>query len=385
MKTFEYRLYPTKAQGKQLMVCLAESRYLYNEMLEQAKAEYERTGKFLFKYALTAAFKGRGGDTVPATVVQTLADRLDKALRRFIASRTLELPVGFPRFKQPNHWHSIHLRQYGAGRDAGLDPDGKHLRVPGKIGKSIKVKLHRPLVGTPKTCHIVLRADRHWYALIVCEDLAPVSSDAAATPTKPDVGLDVGLRYFLADSEGNTIPNPTFFRSSHATLRRKQRKLSRCKRGSRSRRKVARSVAQTHLKIARQRRDFLFKTAKPYAEGYANIYVEDLNVSGMVRNHSLAKSIADASWSEFFTILGHKAESAGARMVKVPAHFTSQRCSGCGELVRKSLSVRTHVCPSCGLVADRDVNAARNILKAGALPAEANGDVGCRSPRSPRL
>ena len=386
MKTFEYRLYPTKAQGKQLLNCLATSRHLYNEMLESLKAHYEATGKFLWKYGLCAAFKGRGGDTIPATTVQTLADRLDKALRRYLAFKVLGKPCGFPRFKSANRWHSIDLRQYGIGRDVYLEADNKHLHVPGKIGKSIKIKLHRPFQGVAKTAHLVLRADGHWYALIVCE--MPEREPAQVTEPKPDIGIDVGLRYFLADSEGNTVPNPTFYRTSQATLRRKQRTLSRRQKGSHHRRKAAKSVAQTHLKISRQRRDFLFKTVKAYAESYEHIFVENLSVNGMVQNHHLAKSIYDASWSDFFNILTYKAESAGHQVVKVPPRYTSQKCSGCGELVPKSLAVRTHVCPHCGLIADRDVNAALNILafgkSAGAPPSEHNGSVGSRAPRSRR-
>lgn len=385
MKTFQFRLYPTRVQSDQLMACLAESRHLYNEMLERTKAEYEKTGKFLWKYGLGTLFKGRSGESVPASTVQTLADRLQKALRRYLAIKELGKPCGFPRFKGPHRWHSIQLRQYGHGRDAYLDTDGKHLHVPGKIGKSIKIKLHRPLEGTPKMVNLVLRADGHWYALIVCET-PPVELSIEG---KPDIGIDVGIRYFLADSEGNTVPNPAFYRTSQATLRRKQRALSRCEDGSKRRKEAARNVAKTHLKIARQRRDFLFKVARPYAERYGRIFIEDLNVNGMVRNHHLAKSIMDASWGEFFDILGQKAESAGAKVINVNPRFTSQRCSRCGELVMKSLAVRTHVCPFCGLIEDRDVNAARNILlaglEAGAPPSEPNGGIGRRAPRSRQL
>src|SRR5215510_10701325 len=133
MRTFEYRLYPTRAQRQQLMDCLVESRAIYNEMLASLKAQYDADGTFPTKYDLTARFKGRGGEYVPATTVQTLADRLTKALKRFLAAKELGLPnVGFPRFKKPNRWHSIQLRQYGTSRDAWLSEDGKHLHVPAK-------------------------------------------------------------------------------------------------------------------------------------------------------------------------------------------------------------------------------------------------------------
>lgn len=154
--------------------------------------------------------------------------------------------------------------------------------------------------------------------------------------------------------------------------------VCRRKKGSHRRRKANREVACKHLKVSRQRRDFHFKTAKHYAEHYSRICVEDLNITGMVRNHHLAKSIHDASWNAFLDILTDKAERSGHVVVRVPARFTTQRCSGCGEYVQKSLSVRTHLCPSCGLVEDRDVNAAKNILqtglRAGAPPSGMGAD-----------
>ena len=138
--------------------------------LPTVKQHYEDKGTFPTKYDLTAQFKGHSGRHVPATTVQMLADRLSKSLKRFLAAKELGLPdVGFPRFKQPNRWHSIQLRQYGTSRDVWLDADNKHLHVPAKIGKSLKIKIHRPIEGKPKTVHLVHRADGHWYALIVCE------------------------------------------------------------------------------------------------------------------------------------------------------------------------------------------------------------------------
>ena len=156
MRTFEFRLYPNKEQARLLMGCLAESRKLYNEMLETVKQHYEDKGTFPTKYDLTAQFKGRSGEHVPATTVQMLADRLSKSLKRFLAAKELGISdVGFPRFKKPNRWHCIQLRQYGTSRDVWLDADNKHLHVPAKIGKSLKIKLHRPIEGTPKTVHLV--------------------------------------------------------------------------------------------------------------------------------------------------------------------------------------------------------------------------------------
>jgi len=227
--------------------------------------------------------------------------RLSKSLKRFLAAKKHDIPyVGFPRFKKPHRWHSIQLRQYGTEsnrRDVMLASDTNHLSVPAKIGKSIEIKLHRPLEGTP------------------------------------------------------------------ITLRRKQRALCRRKKGSHRRRKAAKSVAQTHLKIHRQRRDFHFKGAKQFTDTHSIIVVENLCINTMVRNHSLAKSIMDARWGAFLAILSVKAENAGHRVVRVNPRSTSQKCRACGAIVQKTLSVRTHMCPFCGSVADRDVNAAKNILQ----------------------
>jgi putative transposase len=372
MRTFEYRLYPNKAQRHLLMQCLIETRLIYNDMLAMVKAQYAEQGTFPSKYDLENAFKGKG-EHVPATTMQMLADRLSKSLKRFLAAKENNIPgVGFPRFKKPNRWHSLQLRQYGSAshpRDVRLDPDGKHLQVPAKLGKFLKIKLHRPIEGKPNTAHLVLRADGHWYVLIVCEP-EPVTFHEPAACEHPPIGLDVGLKVFLADSEGHTVANPRYYRTSQKTLRRKQRQLCRRKKGSKRRRKAARSTAQTHLKIARQRRDFHFKVAKQYTEQHGVIAVEDLAITNMVKNHHLAKSIRDASWGAFLTILEEKAARAGHQVIRVNPRFTTQACSNCGELIQKSLSVRTHMCTSCGYVADRDVNAAKNILlKAGAPPS----------------
>ena len=384
MRTFEYRLYPNKVQSRLLMGCLIDSRKLYNEMLETIKQQYAEQGTFPSKYDLTAQFKGRCGEHVPATTVQMLADRLTKALKRYLAAKELGIPdVGFPRWKSPNRWHSIQLRQYS--KDVYLHEDKKHLIVPKKLGHFLKIKLHRPLEGTPKTVHLVHRADGHWYALIVCQT-EPQGKHLPSMCEHPAIGIDVGLKSFLTDSEGNTVENPRFYRTSQKTLRRKQRQLCRRKKGSKRRRKAARNVAKTHLKISRQRRDHHFKVAKQYTESYQRIAVEDLAILNMVKNHHLSKSIMDASWGAFLDILEAKAGNAGHQVVRVNPRFTSQKCYRCGEIVQKSLSVRTHICPFCGFVADRDVNAAKNILlQAGAPPS---GTVSVGSPvelRSPQL
>jgi putative transposase len=261
MRTYEYRLYPNREQRRRLDACLYDSRQIYNEMLEREKQHYAQTGTFLSKYDLTALFKGRSGSYVPASTVQCLADRLDKGLKGFLTHR--DEGWGFPRFKSGRAWHSIQLRQLGND----FTPAGRLLKVPAKLGSAIKIKMHRPYSGTPKTCYLVKRANGQWYALIACEfcQTGDVSHPADA---RASIGIDVGLKVFLTDSDGGTVENPRFFRTSQATLRRKQRRLCARTKGSHRRRKMARSTAQTHLKIERQRRDFHFKTARRYADAY---------------------------------------------------------------------------------------------------------------------
>ena len=253
------------------------------------------------------------------------------------------------------------------------------LRVPKKLGSRLKVKQHRQLEGRPKTAHLVYRADGHWYVLIVC-DLgdAPEKRDGAG------IGLDVGLTHFVADSDGNIVENPRCFMGAAKKLRRAQRKTARRKKGSGRRRKAARQAAKVHLRVARQRKDHAHKTARYYVDRYAFIAVEDLRIENMLKNRHLARAIADAGWYAFKDILVLKAEEAGVRVSEVPPRFTSQRCFNCSEIVQKSLSVRTHVCPYCGYVEERDVHAAKNILRKARTGPSGDNVAGCseRSPRS---
>jgi putative transposase len=183
--------------------------------------------------------------------------------------------------------------------------------------------------------------------------------------TGEETGIDVGLESFLTRADGERVANPRHYRKAEKALKRAQRRVSRRKKGSHRRRKAVKLLAKKHLKVRRQRLDHHHKTALALVQRYDTVYYEALQVANLVQNHHLAKSISDAGWSQFCTILTFKAENAGKRAVAVPPAYTSQVCSGCGVVVAKGLSVRWHACPDCGTSLHRDHNAALNILWAG--------------------
>ncbi|GET36781.1 transposase, IS605 OrfB family protein [Microseira wollei NIES-4236] len=180
-------------------------------------------------------------------------------------------------------------------------------------------------------------------------------------PTGKTIGLDVGLAAFYTDSEGNKVENPRHLLHSEKALKRLHRRVSKKKKGSNNRRKAIKRLGRKHLKVSRQRKDFAVKTALCVVKSRDFVAFEKLQVKNMVKNHHLAKSISDAAWSQFTEWLEYLGKVYGKVVVGVPPQYTSQNCSSCGEIVKKSLSVRTHIC-QCGCVKDRDHNGAINIL-----------------------
>ncbi|MBI5518328.1 MAG: IS200/IS605 family element transposase accessory protein TnpB [Deltaproteobacteria bacterium] len=233
------------------------------------------------------------------------------------------------------------------------------LRLSG-IG-NVKVKLHRKMEGTLKTVGVTCDGDGHWYALVTREVPRKVLPG-----TGHQVGLDVGLRAFVATSDGEWVPNPRPLESARLEVERAQRKVSRRSRGSKRRAKAKRLLARAHARVRNARKDFQHKTARTLVVRNDRLAVEDLNLKGLARGR-LARPIHDAAWGQFVSILAAKAEEAGRELLRVDPRGTSQRCSACDQQVPKDLSVRVHQCPHCGLVLDRDVNAARNILRAPAV------------------
>jgi putative transposase len=224
---------------------------------------------------------------------------------------------------------------------------------------------HRAIEGTVKTLTIRKRGGK-WLACFTCEveaEKLPESNES--------IGIDVGLTYFATLSNGSTVGNPRFFRRDEKALAKAARKQAKTAKRSRARRKANKVLSRIHERIRNRRHDFVHQLARRLVNRYDTIAVEKLNVKGMVSanakqshgNHCLAKSISDASWSTFRSVLTQKAESAARRLVAVEPAYTSHDCSACGFRVRKKLSERVHACPNCGLVLDRDHNAALNLIQ----------------------
>jgi putative transposase len=359
-KTFKYKLNPTSAQEHSLEMVLRRCRTLYHVALEQRQMWWERgQGKGANYYQQKAELPDLK-TTCPeyaevyAQVLQDVILRVDRAFQAFFHRLKAGETPGYPRFQGQGRYHSFTYPQYGGGVvvDGGLLSRSKLGRIP--------IRLHRALEGMPKTVTISREADG-WYVSISCAKTLMQQLPRAGQET----GLDVGLNVFLVTADGESVENPRHYRKAEKQVANAQRRVARRKKGSNRRKKAVALLAKKHQKVRRQRRDFHHKTAPELLRQYDVIHLEDLRVANMVQNHRLAKSISDAGWAKFRAILEAKAAWAGRQVVAVPPAFTSQDCSGCGEPVPKSLSVRTHVCHSCGLVLNRDQNAALNILRAG--------------------
>ena len=212
--------------------------------------------------------------------------------------------------------------------------------------------------------------------------LPDLKQESAPFASLHSIGIDVGLESFLTTSDGDKIQNPRYFRTSEQKLGKSQRLLSRREKGSKRYNKQCEHVANVYEHIANQRRDFHYKTAHRLFLQCEEVAVEDLKICNMVQNHHLSKSISDAGWGNFRLILQSKAANAGKQLTKVNPKYTSQKCSGCEAIVKKSISVRVHCCNDCGLVLDRDHNAAINIKKAAV--ALRGGVVVTDTPETPR-
>ncbi len=362
IKTYQYRIYPTFRQSKILLTWLETLRNLYNQGLSWRKEVYNKTGDTVNWVTQANALPelkqaSPFWSSVHSDVLQDTLRRLDKAYQAFFRRVKAGEAPGFPRFKGAGRYRSMTFSHLSKNLIRNIRKRRARIVVP-KIGH-VTIRYHRPLPDG-KIKHLTIqRKASGWYANIAVE-----IPDVLEVEVKTTIGIDVGIESFLTTSDGDKVHNPQYFRESEKQLTKAQRVLSRREKGSVRYGKQRLHIAKAHEHIVNQRRDFHYKTARWLFAQCEEVAVEELKISNMVKNHHLAKSISDAAWGNFRLILQSKAANAGKQLTKVDPKYTSQKCSRCDSIVPKSLSVRVHDCPDCGLVLDRDHNAAINIKKA---------------------
>jgi len=363
--SYKYRLYPNRAQREMLDRTLDMHRWVYNAALEQRITAYKESGesvRYVQQWAYFRDLRHENPNTLGAlnaSSMQHTMRKLDKAFRAFFKRAKNGEKAGFPRFKSWKRFKSFEYT-YGDGVKAFFDKRGRLMLRLQNIG-NIKVKFHRDFPEGAVIKHVIIKKSLDkWYVIFQIET---PDVEFEITTNNP-VGIDVGLHHLLAFSNNTVIENPRWLRHSLRKLRVAQRSLARKKKGSNRRRKAAYRVAKIHEKIANQRRDFWHKVTRSIVNEFDFIAIEDLSLSFMTRNHHLALSAHDAGLGMFRQFLAYKAAEAGSWVTAENPAYSSQECSGCGEIVEKPLSQRWHSC-TCGTELDRDVNAATVILKRG--------------------
>ncbi len=389
----KYRLFPTRKQAEKLQLTLDRCRELYNAALQERRDAYEvikRRPDFYDEETRKQAVQAQNityysqASQLPeikdlrqdykdihSQVLQDVLRKADKTFKAFFARCKRGATPGYPRYKGRDRYDSFTYPQGGYS----LTHDTRVCLS--KIG-SIKVKLHRPIEGEVKTCTIK-REGTCWYVVFVCDVEAqplPVSDES--------VGIDLGLLHFATLSTGETRENPRYFRKGEKKLALLQQALARKKRGSHRRKKAVKQVAKAHRKVRNQRADFLHKASRQLVNAYGVIVFEELHPANMSRRakpkqdeetgkylpnggsakSGLNKSIHDAGWGQFVQYCTYKAVNAGRNVLFVNPRSTSQVCSGCGQVRKKTLDERWHSC-ECGTELGRDHNAAINILRLG--------------------
>jgi putative transposase len=291
---------------------------------------------------------------------QASAERAIFAIQRFFSNCKAKKPgkKGYPQFKK--HTHSVEYKTSGWA----ISTDKRCLTfTDGFAAGTFRLlgsrDLHFYAPTEIKRVRVIRRADGYYAQFCI-----NVERTEEVVPTGKAIGIDVGLNHFYTDSSGETMTNPRHLRKSEKALKRLQKRVSRKNKGSSNRKKAINKLGRKHLKVSRQRKDFAIKTALYVVKSSDFVAYENLQVSNMVKNHKLAKSISDVAWSQFAQWLQYFGKVYGKTVVAVAPGYTSQDCSSCGNRVQKSLSIRTHIC-SCGAVLDRDHNAALNILALG--------------------
>jgi len=347
MLTYKFRMYPTAAQARIMQETLDTCRSLYNMMLAD---RMERRTDFYEQKKMLVELKhdDKHLKSVHSQVLQDVVLRLDKAYQRFFAALSR-----YPRFRRSRRYNSFTYPQ------SGFRLEGDRMRLS-TIGE-VRVMLHRHVIGTIRRATVIRDINQWFVALLVEEDPGVVQSSSG----DGKVGVDTGISNVVALSDGTVIDNPRFLNRSVERIKSSQRRLSKKKKGSANREKARLSLAKAWRKARRQRDDFAHKLSDKLTKENKVIVFEDLKIRNLVKNNNLASAIMDASWAQLRRLTAYKAERRGGRVILVNPSGTSQKCSGCGEMVPKELSERVHDCPRCGLVMDRDVNAARNILERG--------------------
>jgi len=365
MLSYEYKLDGNQQQYQAIDEAIRVVQFIRNKCLRKWMDGRGVSKNALQRYCAVLAQEYSFVASLNSQARQVSADRAWAAISRFYENCREHKPgkKGYPLFQHDNR--SVEYKTTGWK----LDPDGKHLTFTDGcgIGRLRLVGNKKQSVETfplkkIKRVRIVKRADGYY-----CQFGVQAERKAEHVSTGRQMGIDVGLKAYYTDSDGNTVENPRHYRKAEKRLKRLHRQLSRKKKGSANRKKARKQLAKAYLKVQRQREDFARKTANTLVTSCDFIAYEDLKIRNMVRNRHLSKSISDASWGKFLQWVKYYGAVHDIPVMAVPAHFTSQDCSACGTRVKKSLSVRTHICPNCGIVLDRDENAALNILQAGLL------------------
>ncbi|MEG4055374.1 MULTISPECIES: transposase [unclassified Microcoleus] len=363
MLVFEVKLEGKSEQYERLDEAISTARFIRNSCIR-----YWMDTKGVDRYDLSAycavlAKKFPWAAKLNSMARQASAERAWSSIARFYDNCKESKPrkKGFPRFKK----HETH--GYVEYKTCGwkLSEDRRTIKFSdGFKAGSFKLwgtrDLHFYQLNQIKRVRVVRRADGYYAQF--CID---AERNEKREPTGKTIGLDVGLTHFYTDSDGNTVDNPRHLRKSQKSLKRLNRKLSRTQQGSKNRAKARNRLSRKHLKVSRRRKDFAVKLARCVVQSNDLVAYEDLQVDNMVKNKKLSKSISDAAWTAFRGWVEYFGKVFGVATVAVAPHYTSQNSSNCGKVAKKSLSQRTHICPHCGFVLDRDWNAARNILELG--------------------
>lgn len=358
-KTFKYRIFPTHKQNTVLKQTLEGCRWLYNHFLEERINAWKTEKKSLSRYDQSNCLKNLKQEQpflndIYSQVLQDVSTRLDLAFRAFFRRVKAGDKPGFPRFRGVERYDSFTFPQKGFRLDESL-----HLSKTGKI----KIKKHRDIEGTIKNCTIRRTPTGKWYASFACD----INRKPIEQPISPAIGIDMGLESFATFSNGEQIENPRFFRKEEKALIKAQRKLSVQEKVTKARTNARKMVSRVHERIAWNRENFVHQESRKITNRFNAIAIEDLSINDMQKGNfrGINKSIGDAAWRMFLTLLAYKAADAGKRVVKINPAYTSQNCSRCGNRHKVKLSDRVYHCPSCGLQLNRDINAARNILGLG--------------------